>query len=193
MAYDPIINYYDKPGGPSISGSDSGSGGGDHGGGGEEATLGSMQSPMLAVKYRPVVGESFGNAMLQTSISDVYVGSQHVIGAYHSEENESYYYNNIQKVASGVRVTNVIKDFEIPIDKTTDDIDVHMYVATSGYNEVPVYTSVMESDVEPSLEMRHLYDTDQSSHYAIFVTITQPELNYDNAGEALICYVSVSE
>jgi hypothetical protein len=34
MSYDPIINYYDKPGGPSIPGSDSGSGGGDHGGGG---------------------------------------------------------------------------------------------------------------------------------------------------------------
>lgn len=33
MAYDPIINYYDKPGGPSVPGSDSGSGGGDEGGG----------------------------------------------------------------------------------------------------------------------------------------------------------------
>jgi hypothetical protein len=191
MAYDPIINYYDKPGGPSIPGSDSGSGGGDHGGGGDEATLGSMQNLMLFTTRQPVVGESIDiNDYIPSSISDVYVGSQHVIGSI--GEGGNAFYNQIGIIASGARVTYV-GDFPVAAGATVDSIDVHMYVATTEFeaegtpDQVEKYVSVVESDVKPSFEIRNL----SSSRCEVFVTITQPEID-SGSDKLLVCYVSMS-
>ncbi len=144
---------------------------------------------MVFLGASPVVGEASNSSGAE--VSDVYVGSQHVIGPSFFEGE--YFYNVVETVASGVRVTYV-RSLEVQAGEviTTDDIGINMYVITQDYEDgVSVYTSVTESDVEPSLAIRHSYDDDEFSNYDVLVTLTQPELDSD-AGEILACYINVS-
>lgn len=156
---------------------------GDGGGG---TTLGSMQRSMFFLAATPVVGETVTYSA--PDVSDVYVGNQHVIG------EGGYDYGFFATIASGARVTYVT-GVEVPIGEviTTDDISINMYVVTTGDNEggVLVFTSVTESEVEPSLAILHNDDGEDYSFYNILITLTQPELDAD-AGEILACYIEVT-
>lgn len=157
------------------------------GGGG---SLGSMQRSMWSLNAPPVVGESVNVNTID--VSDVYIGSQHVIGPDSFSAQGVYYYNQVQTIASGARITYV-GSTAVPAGTviTTDDISVNMYVITRGLDHgVEIYTSVTESNVEYSLAIRHSVDEDEVSYYDILITLTQPELDFD-AGEILACYIEV--